>query len=169
MDGGLSRTTTVRRAAAADAARIAAIYNQGILDRVATLETDLRDPAERRQWLAGKSERHPVFVAERGGAVVGWGSLNIFNPRRCYDRVADFSIYVDRECRGQGVGGALLDRLIAAARANGFHKLVLSAFPWNAGGLALYERAGFARVGVYREQGRLDGRWVDIVAMEKLL
>jgi L-amino acid N-acyltransferase YncA len=160
---------TIRQASDDDADAIARIYNEGILDRLATLETELRSPDERRQWLAGKSDRHPVLVAERHGAVVAWASLNVFNPRRCYDHVADLSIYVARESRGCGVGRALLDRLAEAARALGFRKLVLAAFPFNPAGLALYERTGFARVGVYREQGQLDGKWVDIVVMEKRL
>lgn len=160
---------TIRAAQAADAGAIARIYNEGILDRIATLETEPRTAEERRQWLAGKSERHPALVAETSGAIVGWGSLNVFNPRSCYDHVADFSIYVARDWRGRGIGHALLDRLQAAARDHHFHKLVLSAFPFNDAGLSLYTRAGFRHVGVYHEQGRLDGRWVDIVVMEKLL
>lgn len=159
----------IRPAAAGDAAAIARIYNEGILDRLATLETELRSADERRQWLAGKSERHPVFVAEQDGEVVGWASLNVFNARRCYDHVADFSIYVARERRGGGLGRTLLAHLIDAARGLGFHKLVLAAFPFNPAGLALYERAGFRTVGIYREQGRLDGQWVDIIVMEKIL
>jgi L-amino acid N-acyltransferase YncA len=159
----------IRHAGEGDAAAIARISNEGILDRLATLETELRSADERRQWLAGKSERHPVLVAEHRGEIVAWASLNIFNPRRCYDHVADFSIYVAREWRGCGAGRALLERLIEAARALGFRKLVLAAFPFNPAGVALYERAGFTRVGIYREQGQLDGKWVDIVVMEKLL
>jgi L-amino acid N-acyltransferase YncA len=159
----------IRRAAAVDAAAIARIYNEGILDRLATLETELRSAEERRQWLAGKSERHPVLVAEQDGAVVAWASLNMFNPRRCYDHVADFSIYIARESRGRGLGRALLAHLVEEARALNFHKLVLSAFPFNPAGVALYERAGFRTVGIYREQGQLDGKWVDIIVMERLL
>jgi phosphinothricin acetyltransferase len=83
--------------------------------------------------------------------------------------VADFSLYVERSWRGRGVGGALLRELIARATRLGYHKLVLSAFPWNAGGMALYTRHGFRTVGTYREQGFLDGRWVDTIIMEKLL
>ena len=63
----------------------------------------------------------------------------------------------------------MLEELIALARRHGFHKLVLSAFPFNAGGVALYEKLGFRTVGVYREQGLLDGKWVDTIVMEKLL
>jgi phosphinothricin acetyltransferase len=160
---------TIRDATAADAAAICRIYNQGIQDRVATLETEERTVEERRAWLEARDGRHPVLVAETDDALVGWASLNVFNPRRAYDHVADFSIYVDRGWRGRGVGRRLLDALVDRARALGYHKLVLSAFPWNAAGMAAYQRAGFREVGVYREQGLLDGRWVDTVVMEKIL
>ncbi|MEK7446896.1 MAG: N-acetyltransferase family protein [candidate division NC10 bacterium] len=202
---------TLRPAAEADAEAMCLIYNQGIEDRIATLETELRTPVERRHWLASRSHRHPVIVAEacvperversespgragdspgarlagpperseppgRAGdspgarpVVIGWGSLNQFNPRKAYEHVADFSVYVEREWRGKRVGRRLLERLIELAREIGYHKMVLSTFPFNESGVALYERLGFRRVGVYREQGMLDGKWVDTLIMEKLL
>jgi phosphinothricin acetyltransferase len=163
------REIEVRPATPGDAGAICLIYNQGIEDRVATLETDLRTPDERRQWLAGRGPRHPVIVAEARGDVVGWGSLNVFSPRKAYDSAADFSIYIERGWRGKGVGSRLLERLIELARELGYHKLVLSAFPWNTGGMALYQKLGFRTVGTYKEQGRLDGKWVDTIIMEKLL
>lgn len=159
----------IRPARPGDAAPICDIYNQAIEDRVATLETTRRTPEERREWLAARGPRHPVVVAELDGEVAGWGSLNAFNPRAVYDAVADFSVYVGRRHRGQGLGRALLEHLIDRARALEYHKLVLAALPFNEAGMALYRTAGFATVGVYREQGRLDGRWVDVIVMEKLL
>ena len=67
------------------------------------------------------------------------------------------------------MGRALLDKLTELGRQHGFHKLVPSAFPGNAGGMALYARSGFHTVGVYHEHGQLDGTWVDTIIMEKLL
>jgi phosphinothricin acetyltransferase len=180
----------LRPATGHDAAAIALIYNQGIEDRLATLETELRTADERRQWLSGRSPRHPVIVAETteptepetaanrpptsqaglaGPATTGWGSLNPFSTREAYRFVADFSVYVERGWRGKGVGRALLARLIELGREHGYHKLVLSAFPFNKAGVALYETLGFRTVGIYREQGLLDGQWVDTIIMEKLL
>jgi L-amino acid N-acyltransferase YncA len=159
----------IRPAVIADAEAICRIYNQGIEDRQATLETTLRTPDERRAWLAGRAPRHPVLVAARGEAVVGWASLNPFNPRACYDHVGDFSLYVEREQRGTGIGRRLLDKLIETARGLGYHKLVLAAFPYNAAGCALYARCGFRTLGIYREHGMLDGNWVDVILMEQLL
>ena len=53
----------IRPATGDDAEAICRIYNQGIEDRVATLETERRTPEERRQWLAARGPRHPVMVA----------------------------------------------------------------------------------------------------------
>ena len=165
----IADASRIRAASAADADAICRIYNQGIRDRVATLETEERTPEERAQWLETHSPRHPVLVAEPDGLVVGWASLNVFNARRAYDHVADVSLYVEREWRGRGVGRRLLEALVARAIELAYHKLVLAAFPWNAAGMRAYGRAGFREVGIYREQGRLDGRWVDTIVMEKIL
>ena len=192
----------LRLAVAADAEAICRIYNQGIEDRVATLETELRTPDDRRQWLASRSPRHPVIVAETAefivagtvgpaltegglrqtrpgsasadspssqGGPIGWASLNVFNAREAYRFVADISVYVERGWRGKGVGRVLLEKLTGLGRAHGYHKLVLSAFPGNAAGMALYTKLGFRTVGIYHEQGQLDGKWVDTIVMEKLL
>jgi L-amino acid N-acyltransferase YncA len=162
------RHYSIRSARADDANAIAAIYNEGIADR-ATLETEPRTSEERRSWLAARDARHPVVVVESDDVVVGWASLNVFNARDAYRHVADISVYVARASRGKGAGTALLGRLVELAREIGFHKLVLAGFPHNAASVALYRRLGFREVGVYREQGHLDGRWVDVLLMERLL
>jgi phosphinothricin acetyltransferase len=159
---------SVRPARAEDASAISVIYNEGIADR-ATLETDARTPDERRSWLAARDARHPVIVALSDGVVVGWASLNVFNARDAYRHVADISVYVARASRDKGAGTALLQRLVEVGREAGYHKLVLAGFPTNAASVALYRRLGFREVGVYREQGLLDGRWVDVLLMERLL
>jgi L-amino acid N-acyltransferase YncA len=164
------RNLQIRAATPEDAAAIAHIYNQGIEDRSATLETQLRTPEERAGWLAARGPRHPVIVAVDGAEkVVGWASLNSFNPRAAYDHVVDISIYVAREQRGRGIGDALMSALEERARALSYHKMVLAALPTNAPGMRLYERHAFRTVGIYHEQGMLDDRWVDVIVMEKIL
>ena len=160
----------IRDATVDDAAAIARIYNQGIEDRVATLETKLRTPEERVEWMTARSSRHPVMVAvDDDGELLAWAALNPFNASAAYDHVVEFSIYVAREARGRGVGNTLLGALIERARAIGFHKIVLAGFPFNERGVKLYERHGFRTVGIYHEQGMLDGKWVDVILMEKML
>lgn len=153
-----------------DIPAITAIYNQGIEDRVATLETRLRDNREMEEWLVNRSDRHRVVVIEdASNSVVGWASLNVFNSRCCYSGVVDISIYLNRDYRGKGLGKILLGELIKVAKDEGFHKLVLSTLKFNEAGRKLYKSMGFREVGTYEKQGLLDGKWVDVTLMEKLL
>lgn len=159
-----------RSADASDAAAIARIYNQGIEDRVATLETRLRTDDEMQAWLLERDEKHKVLVAEdESGTAYGWASLNVFNGRCCYSGVTDISIYIERGMRGKGLGKLLLSALVEEAKVQGFHKLVLSAFKTNEAGLRLYKSVGFREVGTYVNHGILDGKWMDVTIMEKLL
>ncbi|HVB09490.1 MAG TPA: arsinothricin resistance N-acetyltransferase ArsN1 family A [Bacillota bacterium] len=159
----------VRPAVAADAAAMALIYNQGIEDRVATFETELRTAEERTQWLREHGGRYPVVVAKAGGEVVGWASASQYRPRACYNGIGEFSVYVRRDWRGRGVGAAAIQGLIEACRAQGLWKLVSRVFDFNHGSRALCRKMGFREVGVYERHGQLDGRWCDCVIVERLL
>ncbi len=159
----------VRDAESGDAAKIAEIYNQGIEDRQATMETRLRSEADMKAWLAERGARYRVVAAEQEGAVVGWASLNPFSARDCYAGVADLSIYIQRERRGVGLGKLLLEAVLRLACELEFHKIVLSALKRNEAGQSLYRAMQFREVGVYQRQGKLDGEWQDVLLMEKLL
>ena len=168
MTGSVSRRR-VRAAGAADLPAIRRIYNEGIADRQATLESEPKTAAEIDAWFARHTGRCAVLVAEEDGGVAGWASLAPFSHRCAHAGIADVSIYVARERRGCGIGTTLLTALEDAARAGGFHKLVLHALDRNAPAKHLYRKAGFSQVGVFAEHGILDGRYEDVVAMEKLL
>jgi phosphinothricin acetyltransferase len=159
----------IRPATVADAAAIAAIYNEGILDRIATFETELRTPEERARWLTERDPRYVVLVAELDGQVVGWAALSPYSSRACYRGVADHSIYIARAARGRGVGRRLLGALIAAAEREGFWKLTSRLFPFNEASLALHRRLGFREVGINQKHAKLDGQWLDTVTIERLI
>jgi phosphinothricin acetyltransferase len=155
-----------RPAALADAEAIAAIYNEGIEDGVATFETRLRSAADVRQWFDG---RHPLVVVESAGRVVAFAATFTYRPRECYAGIAEFSVYVARACRRKGVGRQALQALIAGAEAAGFWKLVSRVFPENTASRGLLRSLGFREVGVYEKHGRLHGAWRDVVIVEHLL
>lgn len=160
----------VREATINDVDSITKIYNQGIEDRIATLETRLRDCNEMIQWLNIRETRYKVLVIEDNDKLVcGWASINVFNSRCCYSGVGDISIYIGREYRGKGLGKILLQALLKIAKEQEFHKLILSTFDFNKVGHKLYKSLGFREVGTYMEQGILDGKFINITIMEKLL
>lgn len=161
-------TLSIREASEEDAVVIAEIYNQGIDDRGATFETQPRSAAEIGLRLA-ECERFPMLVAVAGGAVVGWAGLSAYRSRSCYAGIAEFSIYLDRLARGKGIGRQLLTALIEVARDRGYWKLVSRIFPFNDGSRALCRSCGFREVGVYEKHSRLDGHWLDVVIVERLI
>lgn len=159
----------LRRATLSDLDAIREIYNEGIADRIATLETEPRSPEGMAQWWSEHDARYAIIVASAADRVVGWASLNRFSHRCAHAAIADLSVYVSRAYRGRGIGAALLDELEREARGGEFHKIVLHALNTNEPGKRLYRKCGFSEVGVFREHGILDGCYADVVAMEKIL
>lgn len=155
-----------RRATIDDAARITEIYNQGIRDRVATFETDPRTIDAVRGWFdAG----YPIVVVEANGEVIAWANASSYRPRACYAGNAEFSVYVDRNARGQGAGTIAMRNLIDEARASGLDKLISRVFVENSGSRAMLRKVGFREVGVYERHAMLDAVWRDVVIVERLL
>ena len=164
-----SATTITRPAEVRDAGAIARIYNHGIEDRVATFETELRSTAQIEALLAERAGTYPMVAVERDGEVIAWAGVSAYRSRPCYDGVAEFSVYVDREHRGTGAGRAAMEALVTACEAQGLWKLVSRVFADNAASRAFHRRLGFREVGIYDRHGRLDGEWKDCVIVERLI
>jgi phosphinothricin acetyltransferase len=161
-------TTAIRNARGTDAEAIATIYNQGIEDRGATFETQLRTRAEIESKLVDAGT-FPIIVVTDGGRVLGWAGLSSYRSRPCYAGIAEFSIYLDRAARGRGLGRVLLSALVDTAREHGYWKLVSRIFPSNAASRALCRACGFREVGIYEKHGCLDGEWRDVVIVERVI
>ena len=156
----------VRAAEPADTADVAAIYNEGIADRLATFETRERTADEVRAWL---DDGLPFLVAAVNAGLVGWARVAPYSDRCVYAGVGEHGVYVARTARGHGVGRRLLDELCRAAEAAGLYKLTSRIFSDNESSIAAHTAAGFTVVGVQRRHGRLDGEWKDCVLVERLI
>ncbi|HET6380421.1 MAG TPA: GNAT family N-acetyltransferase [candidate division Zixibacteria bacterium] len=141
------------------------IYAQGIATRTATFQTEV--PA----WPAWDAAHlpEPRLVARDAGSgrVLGWVALSPVSDRCAYQGVAEASIYVAADARGQGIGRRLLGELLAAADRAGIWTVQVGVMAENHPSLALAERCGFRRVGVRERIGKLDGRWHDVVLLER--
>jgi L-amino acid N-acyltransferase YncA len=144
-------------------AEIARIYRQGMATGDATFETEVPP------WDAWEAEHLPGhrLVAVEGSAVLGWAALSPCSARFVYRGVAEVSIYIAEAARGRGVGRALLDEIVAGAEADGIWTIEAGIFPENEASLALHRRAGFRVVGVRERLGQMDGRWRDVLLLER--
>jgi L-amino acid N-acyltransferase YncA len=155
--------TTIRPLTAEHWPAIKAIYEDGIATGDATFDAAAPGWAA---WDRSHLTGHRL-VAVRDGRVVGWAALSPVSERCCYAGVAEVSVYVARAATGQGVGRALLERLVAGAEAAGIWTVQAAIFPENTASLALHRRCGFRTVGVRERLGKMDGRWRDVVLLER--
>jgi ribosomal protein S18 acetylase RimI-like enzyme len=110
------------------------------------------------------------LVAELGGRVVGY--IRLKPPTRLPENahvIQVQGIAVHPGARGLGAGASLLGAAEEHLRERGIRKLTLRVLSTNETAIRLYERQGFAREGVLREEFWINGRYVDDVMMAKRL
>jgi L-amino acid N-acyltransferase YncA len=164
-----ARGLVTRQARLADAGAIARVYNQAIMARASTFETEPRTTEDIQALLIERGNIYPTIVVERAGRVVGWASSSQHSTRACFARIAEFSVYVDHQARRTGVGRAALEALVAECERRGFWKLLSRVFPENIASRVLCRALGFREIGVLRCHAPVDGIWHDAVIVEKLL
>ena len=147
----------------ADWPAVREIYAEGIATRNATFETEA--PAWER-WDATHLAGHRL-LARVAGRVAGWAALSPVSDRCAYAGVAENSVYVAAWAQRRGVGRALLQALLRGADAGGIWTVQTGIFPENAASLALHRACGFRVVGTRERIGQLDGRWRDVLFLER--
>jgi L-amino acid N-acyltransferase YncA len=160
---------SIREATAADQRAILDIYNDAVLHTTATFDLEPRTWKGQQRWWQDLRPPYAVLVATVEGEVVAWGSLSPFRPKPGYRFTAQDSLYVREGHRGRGIGAALLDGLIEAARRGGFHSVVALIDGGNSVSIRLHERFGFRHVGTFPQVGFKFGRWLDVIHMQKML
>ncbi len=143
--------------------RVRDIYVQGLATGQASFETG---PPEWVEWDRAHLP-YPRFVAVRAGMVVGWIALCPVSRRACYAGVAEVSIYVADEVRGQGLGRLLLEELVRASEGAGIWTLQAVVFPENVPSVRLHQCCGFRVVGRRERIAQRDGVWRDTVLLER--
>ena len=143
--------------------QVRAIYLEGIATGKATFETAA--PTWER-WDASHLQAGRL-VARTEDGVLGWAALSPVSARAVYAGVAEFSIYVAEQARGQGVGRRLLEELIRRSEGAGIWTLQAGVFPENSASLALCKQCGFRELGVRQRPGKMNGRWRDVVLLER--
>jgi L-amino acid N-acyltransferase YncA len=142
---------------------VRAIYLEGIATGDATFE---QDAPEWEAWHAGH-RADCRLIARRGAEILGWAGLSPVSARAVYAGVAEVSVYVAERARGQQVGHRLLSALVAASEQAGVWTLQAAIFPKNVASLRLHESCGFRVVGVRERLGATNGRWRDVMLLER--
>ncbi|MFZ5609711.1 MAG: GNAT family N-acetyltransferase [Pseudomonadota bacterium] len=115
---------------------------------------------------AGQADNAVMLVAEAGGGLAGLVETKAEAQRRRAHNIL-MGIMVGEEWRGQGIGRALIERLLDWARRHPrLERLNLSVHAGNAPALALYRDLGFVEEGRRRAAIRYeDGKYMDEICM----
>jgi L-amino acid N-acyltransferase YncA len=142
---------------------VSEIFAQGIATGNATFETSVSS------WQEWDARHLPAcrLVGLRGEEVVGWAALSAVSSRDVYRGVAEVSVYIAESARGQGIGAALLDKLIEESERNGIWTLQAGILAENVASIRLHEKAGFRVVGKRERIGCMYGIWRDTILMER--
>ena len=139
------------------------IYEQGIETKLATFETSSSD------WNVWdeKTMKACRIVAVDNEEVIGWAALTAVSSRCVYEGVAEVSVYIHENSRGQGLGKNLLRELIHASELEDIWTLTASIFPENKASVKIHLDLGFEELGTRKRIAKLDGEWRDTVLLER--
>ena len=148
---------------------VKAIYQQGIDTGQATFAS--APPESWQSWMKGRINTCSL-VARQNSHITGWAALSPVSDRCVYAGVAEVSVYVAADQRGQGLGSMLLSALIERSEHHNIWTLQAGIFPENRASLDLHEKYGFHTVGQREKLGRMDygplrGQWRNVLLLER--
>jgi L-amino acid N-acyltransferase YncA len=140
------------------------ILNEQIRTSTAVYEYVPRTLDYMGPWFKSKEAKgYPIIGAEdETGTLMGFAAYGVFRDRPAYKYTVEHSVYVHKDHRGEGLGKALLERLIVAAREQDLHVMIGGIDATNAVSIALHEQLGFVHAGTIRQAGFKFGRWLDL-------
>jgi phosphinothricin acetyltransferase len=161
----------IRTATEADVPEIQAIYAHHVLTGTGTFEEEppsVEEMLERFRKVVAHG--WAWLVATDASGVLGYAYYTQFRDRSAYRYCVEDSIYVRDDVRGQGVGKALVARLIDDATAQGMRQMIaVIGDSDNVGSIGVHASLGFHMVGTLKSVGIKFGRWVDVVSMQRPL
>ena len=153
------------------AGQILAIFNDAIVNSTALYDYKPRTAENMGAWFATKrANGFPVIGLEDDcGKLLGFASYGTFRAFPAYKYTVEHSVYVEKSCRGQGLGHTLLQAIVAKAEEQGMHILVGAVDLDNTASMELHKRLGFEHCGTIRQAGFKFGRWLDVAFLQKTL
>lgn len=154
----------IRKAKGTDIEALLAIYNYEVEHGVATLDLQPKTLGEWWNWYnVHNVENHPLLVVEIEGVVAGYATLSAYREKEAYKSTVELSIYVDAAHRGAGVATALMEAILAEAKADErTHTVVSVITSGNTASEKLHKKFGFEYCGSIKEVGIKFGEYRDI-------
>jgi L-amino acid N-acyltransferase YncA len=160
---------SIRRATISDLKAITDIYNESVLNSVATFDIKPKTMDEQIVWFKSYGPKHPILVAEIVPEIVGWCSLSPWSDRCAYSDSVELSIYINASHQGKGIGTELVRAVLMEATKHHLHTVVARVETGNSVIIHVLEKFFFQKVGVLREIGKKFNRRLDVLIMQLII
>lgn len=145
-----------------DAAAIAAIYADYVSNTTISFELVAPTVQQMQERITALSAHYPYLVWEETGRILGYCYAHAWKERAAYAHTWETTVYLAPQAKGRGIGTALMQRLIADARATGCHALIACITDDNTASRAFHEKLGFRKVSHFSQVGHKFGHWLDV-------
>lgn len=160
---------TIRSVNINDASNILAIYAPYITDTFITFETEVPTLEEFTKRIEDIKKEYPYIVCEMDGKVVGYAYASKHRERSAYKYSVEVSVYIAPDYQHKGIGKELYRSLFELLKGyNYYNAYAVIALP-NEKSVGLHKAFGFSEVGIYHNVGYKNGRWLNVLCMEKQL
>lgn len=159
----------IRPVSKEDAADILAIYAPYVTDTVISFETEVPTLEEFSKRIENTQKNYPYLVCELDGKVVGYAYASRHRERAAYRFSVEVSVYVALAHHHKGIGKALYERLFAALDGYNYYSAYAGITLPNEKSIGLHKSFRFTEVGIYHNIGYKDGKWLDVIWLEKPL
>jgi phosphinothricin acetyltransferase len=135
----------IRKAEVSDLRNIVDIYNQAVPTHRSTANTIPWTVQSRTPWFnEHEPDKHPIFVAEVDGQVIGWCSLSVYRPGRLALRyTAEISYYIDNDFQQRGIGSTLISQALKDCPSLQIKNIIAVIIDRNEASKKLLEKLGF--------------------------
>lgn len=152
-----------------DAETLRNIYAPYVEKTAITFEYDVPSVDEFKQRIKEIAAQFPYLVAvDEFDHILGYAYAHTYSERKAYDWVAELSVYVGENARGQHVGSELYQRLFSLLKAQNYQRVYACITADNAQSHRFHEKFGFERIGVMTKVGYKFGKWLDVEWMDEL-
>ncbi|MES2381156.1 MAG: N-acetyltransferase family protein [Bacteroidota bacterium] len=159
----------LRQANINDIRAITDIYNDAVINTVATFDIDIKSNNQMLAWLQAHDEKYCVIVCEVNNEIAGWASLTRYSDRIAYDRTAEFSIYFHPDYKGKKLSKPLMAACIQQGQQHGVKAILARITEGNQISIKLHEHFGFFMVGTMKQVGVKFNQVLDVHLMQLLV
>ena len=157
-----------------DAKRLVRIYEHYVLNTAVSFEYAVPTVDEFRNRIEKIAAKYPYLVCVKDDVIVGYAYAGSYSSREAYAWTVTTSIYVDKDCRRQGIGSLLYGELEKKLKEQGIVNLLAGiAYCDTEDEYLTHDSCKFHKKEGYYEVARMDAvgkkfdRWYDLVWMQK--